>query len=290
MTYIVVAVVFASVLKTSLLNYVKQLMSLVLEKHTGNKIKELQDENNKIQNEINAVKKELIQLQVANGVPQIPVPGDKLDVEERPVKLSAEDSGKVVSTENTSNESKPVKAAKSKKQVTPAAEESPIDVGRLDIRVGKVLHAQVHPDADQLYIEQIDVGEEISRTVVSGLVRHIPLAELDQRMVLVLCNLKPQKMRGIVSEAMVLCASTPETVELLTPPLEAKAGDNITVPGYPRNPDLPFMNPKKKIFEKVAEDLKVNSKKQASYKDVPWEIEGKPGYITVQALSGCHIR
>ncbi|KAG8297144.1 hypothetical protein J6590_041452 [Homalodisca vitripennis] len=49
---------------------VKQLMSLVHEKYTVTKIKELQDENNKIKNEINAVKKELIQLQIANGVPQ----------------------------------------------------------------------------------------------------------------------------------------------------------------------------------------------------------------------------
>lgn len=125
---------------------------------------------------------------------------------------------------------------------------------------------------------------------VSGLVQHVTLADLDGRMVVVLCNLKPQKMRGIISEAMVLCASTPQTVELLTPPPEAKAGDNITVPGYSRNPDLPFMNPKKKIFEKVAEDLVVNEKKQAAYKGVPWQVEGREGYVTVQALSGCHIR
>lgn len=37
-------------------------------------------------------------------------------------------------------------------------------------------------------------------------------------MVVLLCNLKPCKLRGVVSEAMVLCASTPEKVELMIPP------------------------------------------------------------------------
>lgn len=45
-------------------------------------------------------------------------------------------------------------------------EEQPVDVGRLDIRVGQILSAKIHPDADQLYVENIDVGEETTRTVV----------------------------------------------------------------------------------------------------------------------------
>ena len=48
--------------------------------------------------------------------------------------------------------------------------------------------------------------------VISGLVKHIPLEEMQNRMVILLCNLKPAKMRGIVSEAMVMCASTPDKV------------------------------------------------------------------------------
>lgn len=64
-----------------------------------------------------------------------------------------------------------------------------------------------HPDADSLYVEKIDVGEPEPRTVVSGLVAYVSREELQDRMVLVLCNLKPQKMRGIESQAMLLCAS-----------------------------------------------------------------------------------
>lgn len=64
-----------------------------------------------------------------------------------------------------------------------------------------------HPEADSLYVEKIDLGEEQPRTIVSGLVNYIPIEEMKDRMVVVLCNLKPAKMRGIESQGMVLCAS-----------------------------------------------------------------------------------
>jgi tRNA-binding EMAP/Myf-like protein len=51
------------------------------------------------------------------------------------------------------------------------------DIGRLDFRVGRILEARKHPDADSLYVEIIDLGEEKPRTVVSGLVRFVPLEE-----------------------------------------------------------------------------------------------------------------
>lgn len=64
-----------------------------------------------------------------------------------------------------------------------------------------------HPDADALYVEKIDLGEEQPRTIVSGLVNFVPIEEMQDRMVVVLCNLKPAKMRGVESQGMVLCAS-----------------------------------------------------------------------------------
>ena len=84
-------------------------------------------------------------------------------------------------------------------------------------------------------------------------------------MAVLLCNLKPSKMRGIMSEAMVMCASTPEKVEILSPPAGCKPGDPVQVEGYTRNPDAQ-LNPKKKIFETCAPDLKVNGDKEACYK------------------------
>lgn len=58
------------------------------------------------------------------------------------------------------------------------AAETEISVSRLDIRVGLIKKVQKHPDADSLYVEEIDVGEESPRTVVSGLVKYIPLEEM----------------------------------------------------------------------------------------------------------------
>jgi methionine--tRNA ligase beta chain len=96
----------------------------------------------------------------------------------------------------------------------------------LDMRVGHIIKAWKHPDADALYVEEIDVGEDAPRTVVSGLVRHIPEAEMQDRMVVVLCNLKPSAMRGIKSFAMVLCATSAdgEKTEFVIPPAGSKPG------------------------------------------------------------------
>ena len=68
-----------------------------------------------------------------------------------------------------------------------------------------------------------------------------------------------------MSEAMVMCASTPDKVEILAPPSGSKPGDLVLVEGFTRKPD-DVLNPKKKIFESCAPDLKVNGEKQATYK------------------------
>ena len=64
-----------------------------------------------------------------------------------------------------------------------------------------------HPDAETLYIETVDLGEGTERTVVSGLAGLVPLEQLQDRLGVFLCNLKPVKMRGVLSTAMLMCAS-----------------------------------------------------------------------------------
>lgn len=54
-----------------------------------------------------------------------------------------------------------------------------VNVSLLDIRVGKIMKCERHPDADGLYVEQIDLGEGKLRQVCSGLVKHIPLEEVN---------------------------------------------------------------------------------------------------------------
>lgn len=169
-----------------------------------------------------------------------------------------------------------------------AEAEAPVDVSRLDFRVGRIVSAEKHPDADALYVEQVDVGEEKQRTVVSGLVRFIPVEEMQNRMAVLLCNLKPAKMRGVTSEAMVMCASTPEKVEILAPPEGSQPGELIQFEGYTRCPD-PVLNPKKKIFETCAPDLKTNADKVAVYKGVPFTVPGK-GVVVAQTLADVQVK
>ena len=74
--------------------------------------------------------------------------------------------------------------------------------------MGKIVDVKRHPDADSLYIEQIDLGEASGpRTIVSGLVNYVPIEKMQNRMVVVLANLKPANLRGVASHGMVLCAS-----------------------------------------------------------------------------------
>ena len=56
-------------------------------------------------------------------------------------------------------------------------------------------------------METVDVGEESPRTVVSGLAGLYPMENLQDRLGVFMCNLKPVKMRGIESRAMLMCAS-----------------------------------------------------------------------------------
>jgi aminoacyl tRNA synthase complex-interacting multifunctional protein 1 len=130
-------------------------------------------------------------------------------------------------TKSTSNKIDDSKAKISK-------QDPKLDPSKLDIRVGKILSVERHPDAESLYVEQIDVGEENPRTVVSGLVKYLTVEQLNNQLVLLLCNLKPAKMRGIESQAMVLCATSADgnTVEFLQPPAGASPGDKAQFDGH----------------------------------------------------------
>ncbi|KAJ6796507.1 putative methionine--tRNA ligase [Iris pallida] len=153
----------------------------------------------------------------------------------------------------------------------PKTTESEISISRLDIRVGLIKTVQKHPNADSLYVEEIDVGEESTRTVVSGLVKYIPSEEMQNRRVCVLCNLKPATMRGIKSHAMVLAASNDDhtKVELVEPPASAKVGERVTFAGFPGEPD-DILNPKSKVWEKVQVDLHTDAELVARYKGIPF--------------------
>ncbi|KAG7457719.1 hypothetical protein MATL_G00230180 [Megalops atlanticus] len=169
-------------------------------------------------------------------------------------------------------------------------EEDDVVPSRLDIRVGKVISVERHPDADSLYLEKIDVGEAEPRTVVSGLVAYVPQEELQDRLVVLLCNLKPQKMRGVESQAMLLCASIegdPRRVEPLDPPEGSSPGERVFVEGYEAGKSDDELKPKKKVFEKLQVDLKISGECVAQWREK--DLMTKLGQITCKTLKGGNI-
>jgi aminoacyl tRNA synthase complex-interacting multifunctional protein 1 len=255
------------------------------------KIAEIQKENNDLRKTVEVARQQLIQLEMANGKKQINILGKKSQGAAVEAAKEEPQQSAAVKDEVKQQQSKKEKPKKEKATATAAAPPAVevIDVGRLDMRVGKIVDVQRHPDADSLYLEKIDCGEPCPRTVVSGLVKFVPIEAMQNRLVIVLCNLKPAKMRGITSEAMVMCASTPEKVEVMDPPSGAEPGDLVSCTGFTRNPDLPFMNPKKKIFETVAPDLKVNGDLIGTYKGAQLFVEAK-GPIKSQTLKDVNIK
>ena len=91
---------------------------------------------------------------------------------------------------------------------TPLPPKAPEGLEFLDIRIGKIVSIDKHPEADSLYVEKVDLGEATGpRTIVSGLVAYCTVEQLLNKHVTVLCNLKPRALKGIMSEGMLLCAS-----------------------------------------------------------------------------------
>ncbi|KAJ3299271.1 hypothetical protein HK104_009487 [Borealophlyctis nickersoniae] len=160
-------------------------------------------------------------------------------------------------------------------------------VSKFDIRIGKVLEVSQHPDAETLYISKIDLGEVSGpRTIVSGLAKHIPLFDLEKRLVVVVTNLKPATIKGVASAGMVLAAANADksTVELLDAPEDSEPGDIVSFDGFDRTPEE-NVNPK--VFQKISGEMKVGEDLVAVYKAVPWKTER--GFITVKSLKGSTI-
>ena len=152
----------------------------------------------------------------------------------------------------------------------PVPSDAPIDVTRLDLVVGTVMSVKRHPDADSLYVEEIDLGGEAPRQVVSGLVKHISEEAFAGSRVLCVANMKPSKMRGVESTAMVLCGTNAEgKTEPVQPPEGAANGTRLLCEGFSGEPDA-VLNPRKKVFEQVSADFSVTADGLATYKGVPF--------------------
>ncbi|KAK5121463.1 hypothetical protein LTR85_005296 [Meristemomyces frigidus] len=220
-------------------------------------------------------------------------------------------------------EKKQKKEKQPKPQKNAPAADKPLSPALIDLRVGHILKAIQHPDADSLYVSTIACGDEpgtdntseyegkIVRTVCSGLNGLIPLEEMQGRKIIAVCNLKPVKMRGILSAAMVLAASPrlaegdedkhAGPVELVNPPEGAEAGERVYFEGWEGEPEKQ-LNPKKKIWDycqagftttegkEVAFDAGAVEQLKGSGKSGLSLLKTKQGVCTVKTLSGATVR
>ena len=90
------------------------------------------------------------------------------------------------------------------------------DFQKLDLRVGTIIVAEQHPDADKLLRFDVDLGEEKPRQIISGIAEFFNPVELVGKKVVVVANLPPRKLRGLVSHGMILTAEKDEHLSLLT--------------------------------------------------------------------------
>ncbi len=100
----------------------------------------------------------------------------------------------------------------------------------LNLVTARILEVKDHPDADKLYILKIDAGERLPRQIIAGIKPHYRKDELKDRLIAIVSNLKPAKLRGYDSQGMLLVGRLKEKIRLLEAP-HAKPGDRIFIDG-----------------------------------------------------------
>ena len=101
------------------------------------------------------------------------------------------------------------------------------DFKKLQFKIGKVVTAAVHPNADKLLVLTVDIGEAIPRQVVAGIRVTYQPETLIGKEVVVVVNLKPATLRGVESQGMILAASDPTGMSLVSPDRELPPGSQV---------------------------------------------------------------
>ncbi|XP_068329512.1 probable methionine--tRNA ligase [Pyrus communis] len=188
---------------------------------------------------------------------------------------------KAAGEEKVTLDKKADKKATNEKTKSPETEalekDKEVCVSLLNIQVGLVRKAWKHPSADSLLVEEIDVGEAKLRQVVSGLAKYISPEELINRHVVLITNVKPGKLRDVMSQGLVLCASSEDhtLVEPLLPPQGAKPGERVSFSGVDGKPE-DVLNPKKKQLDKITPNLFTDDKGVATFRGIPFMTSAGP--------------
>ena len=152
--------------------------------------------------------------------------------------VSWNDGSKPLNTNHKIEKPKPLFTKLSLEEIMPEID----PFSKLDLRVAEILEVKDHPNADKLYLIDIDIGALGKREIVAGLKKHYLLEELVGKKIIIVSNLEPATIRGIKSAGMLLAASDKQGTVSLLNPLDAKPGSIITIKDIPHMPVkvLPF--------------------------------------------------
>ena len=101
------------------------------------------------------------------------------------------------------------------------------DFGKMQFQVGEIIACEAVPKSKKLLCSRVKVGSQVKQ-IVSGIKAHYTPEEMVGKKVMVLTNLKPAKLAGVVSEGMLLCAEDADgNLALMTPEREMPAGAEI---------------------------------------------------------------
>lgn len=150
---------------------------------------------------------------VAKGDPIFP----RLDMEAETAFIAASMSGGTKASEAAASSAESAPAPEAKEEI------GIDDFAKVELRVAQVISAEPVPKADKLLKLQLDLGYE-KRQVVSGIAKFYKPEELAGRKVICVTNLKPVKLRGELSQGMILAASQGDQLTLATVPDEMPNG------------------------------------------------------------------
>ncbi|MCB9833936.1 MAG: methionine--tRNA ligase subunit beta [Planctomycetes bacterium] len=100
--------------------------------------------------------------------------------------------------------------------------------GAVVLKTGEVLAAEPHPNADRLVVMKVDVGEPEPRQIVAGIRSDWEPEALVGRRMIICCNLKPAKLRGVESHGMMLAVRGEDRVWPLSVEGQVKNGTRVT--------------------------------------------------------------
>ena len=142
------------------------------------------------------------------------------ELEEAMIKAAAEHEAEEANAEAEKAEQEAI-------DIEPKTEIEYDDFAKMQFQVGEIISCEAVPKSKKLLCSQVKIGSQV-RQIVSGIKAHYSPEEMVGKKVMVLVNLKPAKLAGVMSEGMILCAEDAEgNLALVTPEKNMPAGAEI---------------------------------------------------------------